>query len=73
MIFPSKFSRFLANFSLSGVALCPPWPPSGYATVVLGIFMPYLVENPMKIGWLVPGMQGWNFTFSWLYLKISIC
>ena len=25
-------SRFLANFSLSGVALCPPCTPSGYAT-----------------------------------------
>ena len=32
LIFPS-FSRFLANFSLSRVGLCPPWPPSGYATV----------------------------------------
>ena len=31
-IFPD-FPLFLANFSLSGVALCPPWPPSGYATV----------------------------------------
>ena len=27
-----SFSRFLANFSLSEVALCPPCHPSGYAT-----------------------------------------
>ena len=27
------FSLFLAIFSLSGVALCPPCPPSGYTTV----------------------------------------
>ena len=28
----SLFSPILANFSLSGVALCPPCTPSGYAT-----------------------------------------
>ena len=35
LIFPS-FSRFLAIFLLSGVALCPPLPPppSGYATAL---------------------------------------
>ena len=29
----SLFPDFLANFSLLGVALCPPWPPSGQTTV----------------------------------------
>ena len=33
-IFPD-FSQFWAFFSLSGVALCPPCHPSGYATGLL--------------------------------------
>ena len=44
LFFPdfSRFPRFLANFSLSGVALCPPCHPRGYATAdsmyIFGLF-----------------------------------